>query len=74
MRGRGTADRVQHVAVAPGTGRSLTGGRHRAAPAPRAVIGAAVARRTVLLATAGVVVLAVARAGWSGSAGRARRG
>jgi trypsin len=67
MRGRATADRVPPVTETPG-GRA--GGRHRAAPAPRTVCGTAVARRTVLLATTGALVLAVVAVGMVGLGGR----
>ncbi len=70
MRGRGTADRGQHVAQTPEGRQDRAGGRHRAEPTPRAVSGTAVARRTVLLATAGVVVLAVVAVGLVGFGGK----
>src|ERR1700754_2907482 len=70
MRGRGTADRVQHAAQTPGGRQERAGGRHRAGPTPLAVTGTRVARRTVLLATAGVVVLAVVAVGLVGFGGK----
>jgi trypsin len=68
MRGRGTAERVQHGTSDPG--RRNRGGRHRAAPVSRAVTGARVARRTVLLATTGVVTVAIVAVGMVGLGGR----
>ncbi len=70
MRGRATADRMPHVAETPGDRRGRPGGRHRAAPAPRTVSGTAVARRTVLLATTGALVLAGVAVGMVGLGGR----
>jgi trypsin len=70
MRGRATADRVPHGTETPGDRRGRAGGRHRAAPAPRTVRRTAVARRTVLLATTGALVLAVVAVGMVGLGGR----
>lgn len=72
MRDRATADRVQHATADPEDRRGRAGGRHRAAPTPRTVIAAAMARRTVLLATTGVVVLAVVAVGLVGFGGKSR--
>jgi trypsin len=70
MRERATADRVQHAAAdARGRG-APAGGRHRVVPTPKAVIAAAMARRTMLLATTGVVVLAVVTVGLVGFGGK----
>lgn len=68
MRERGTADRAQHGTSGPG--RRDRGGRHRAAPTPRAVSGARMARRTVLLATTGVATVAIIAVGMVGLGGR----
>jgi trypsin len=70
MRNRATADRVQHAAADPRDGRARAGGRHRAAPTPRAVIAAAAARRTALLTTTGVVVAVVVAVGLVGFGGK----
>ncbi len=70
MRGRATADRVPQAIETPGDRQGRPGGRHRAAPAPRTVRTTAVARRTVLLATTGALVLGVVAVGMVGLGGR----
>jgi trypsin len=70
MRGCATSDLVHRGTATPGVRRGRAGGRHRAAPAPRTVDAPAVARRTVLLATTGALVLAVVAVGLVGFGGR----
>jgi trypsin len=70
MRGRATAGRAHDGSTTSGDRRGCAGGRHRATPAPRALRTAAVARRTVLLATTGALVVAVVAVGMVGLGGR----